>query len=73
MESNPTNAGRARTTPSVPREVLKFAAAALVAMAALAGIAALILRDASENEAIDQAESLTDKATGERCAAKVSI
>jgi signal transduction histidine kinase len=47
-------------TPSVIGEVLKFAAAALVAVAVLAVIAALILRDASEDEAIDQAEQLTE-------------
>ena len=46
--------------PSVLREVLKFTAAALVALAALAGIAALILRNVSESEAIDQAEQVTE-------------
>ena len=44
----------------VLREVLKFTAAALVAIAALAVIAALILRGASEDEAIEQAEQLTE-------------
>jgi signal transduction histidine kinase len=49
----------AGTTPSVSAEVLKFTAAALAVLAALAGIAALILRNVSEDEAIDQAKQVT--------------
>ncbi len=41
-------------------EVVKFAAAALAVLAALAVGAALILRDVSEDEAINQAERLTE-------------
>ena len=40
--------------------MLKFTGAALVALAALAVIAALILRNVSESEAIDQAKQVTD-------------
>jgi len=40
--------------------VLKFAVAALAVLAALAIGAALILRDVSENEAVDQAEQVTE-------------
>jgi signal transduction histidine kinase len=41
-------------------EVLKFCGAALVALVALAVIAALILRNVSEDEATDQAKQLTE-------------
>lgn len=46
--------------PSVLVEVLKFAAAALGVLAALAVAAGLILRDVSEDQAIDQAERVTE-------------
>ena len=46
--------------PSILAEVLKFTGAAVVALAALAGIAALILRNVSEAEAIDQAKQVTE-------------
>jgi len=49
-----------RQPPSVPAEVFKFAAAALAVLAALAVGAALILRDVSEDEAIDQAQQVTE-------------
>lgn len=45
--------------PSVLAEVLKFTGAAVVALAALAIIAALILRSVSETEAINQAKQVT--------------
>ncbi len=40
--------------------MLKFTVAAVIALAALAGIAALILRNVSESEAIDQAKQVTE-------------
>jgi signal transduction histidine kinase len=46
--------------PSALAEVLKFAAAALVVIAVPAAIAALILRNVSEAEAIDQAKQVTE-------------
>jgi signal transduction histidine kinase len=46
--------------PSAFVEVLKFAAAALVVLAVLAVGAALILRNVSEDEAIEQAERVTE-------------
>lgn len=53
----PAGAG---SPPSVLAEVLKFAAAALVILAVPAAVAALILRNVSESEAIDQAKRVTE-------------
>ena len=46
--------------PSALREVVKFAAAAFAVLAVLAIGVALILRDISEDEAIDDAERVTE-------------
>jgi signal transduction histidine kinase len=56
----PRRRAGAGDSPSVGAEVLKFTGAALVALAALAGIAALILRNVSESEAVDQAKQVTE-------------